>query len=254
MRRLIINADDCNLTPGVTRGILKSHDEGILTSTTFLINLPLDTRTVREIKKRPKLGVGLHLNITLGRPVSAGRKIPSLLKPEGIFKRHSDNQKKLPSLKDVVSEYEAQIGLFEKYFGQQPDHLDTHHHLHDHIHFFQALALVAKRFNIPVRRSKIFHIKAYQSRAKNLQTTDYLFGNLEARSHWQLESFLGIVRNLPDGVSEIACHPGYCDENLQKISSFQEAREEELKVFASSPNLKHLLIQQGIELGRFRNL
>lgn len=253
MRRLIINADDCNLTPGVTRGILKSHDEGILTSTTFLINLPVDDKTVRELKKRPNLGVGIHLNITLGRPVTAAWKIPSLLKTGGIFNRPLDYLKKLPSLKEVVSEYTAQIRQFEKYFHKLPDHLDTHHHLHDHPLFFKALAQAAHRYKIPVRRSKIFHMEAYQRETKNLKTTDWLFGNLEAHSYWELNSFLGVALNLPEGTSEIGCHPGYCDQNLRQISSFTEARAEELKVF-SNPRLKHLLGQQGIEWVRFSGL
>jgi len=40
MRRLIINADDFGLSPGVSRGILRAYREGILTSTTFMVNFP----------------------------------------------------------------------------------------------------------------------------------------------------------------------------------------------------------------------
>ena len=154
MPRLIINADDCNLTPGVTRGILKSHDEGILTSTTVLINLPLEEKTVRELKMRRELGLGIHLNVTLAGPVSRVSRIPSLLKPGGIFCRPPDYQEKPPSVKEIITEYEAQIRLFEKRFQKLPDHLDTHHHLHDHPLFFGALASVAKKWKLPIRRSR----------------------------------------------------------------------------------------------------
>jgi len=252
-RRLIINADDCNLTPGVTRGILKSHDQGILTSTTFLINLPLEERTIRELKKRTKLGVGIHLNVTLASPVSPAGRIPSLLKASGVFRRPDNYRKRPPSLKDLTLEYEAQIRLFEKRFGRKPDHLDTHHHLHDHPLFFKALASVARKWKLPVRRSRIFQLSEFGREAQPLRTTDFLFGNLEARSHWEKDSFLGVVECLPDGTSEIGCHPAYCDAGLRQISSFREVREEELSIF-SDRKLRRTLSELGIELIRFSNL
>jgi len=252
-RRLIINADDCNLTPGVTRGILKSHDQGILTSTTLLINLPLEERTIRELKKRTKLGVGVHLNVTLASPVTSLVRVPSLLKAGKFFKRPADYKKRPPSLKDLVTEYSAQIGLFEKRFGQLPDHLDTHHHLHSHPLFFRALSSVARKWKLPVRRSWIFQLSEFNRETRPLRTTDFLFGNLEARSHWEKDSFLGVVECLPDGTSEIGCHPAYCDARLRQISSFREAREEELKVF-SDRKLRKILSELGVELTRFSDL
>jgi len=253
LKYLIINADDCNLTPGVTRGVLKSHDGGIPTSTTLLINLPLDERTVRELKKRPKLGVGLHLNVTLGSPVNAPSSIRSLLKKEGIFRRQEDYFTKAPLSKDVVKEYEAQIRLFEKRFGCKPDHLDTHHHLHDFPLFFRALRVVARKWKLPIRRSRIFQLSEFKHETMSIRTTGYLFGNLETHSHWDHDSFLGVVENLPAGTSEISCHPAYCDAELRQISSFREAREEELKVF-SNRRLHKTLSELGIELIRFSDL
>jgi len=253
IRRLIINADDCNLTSGVTRGIFQCHDEGILTSTTLLINLPLEERTVRELKKRKKLGVGLHLNVTLGKPLNLPREVPSLLKEGGIFKRPLDYQKRLPSSKEIVKEYEAQIRLFENRFGRKPDHLDTHHHLHDHPHFFRSLRAVARKWKIPIRRSRIFQLSEFKRETSTLRTTDFLFGNLEARFHWDFNSFLGLIEGLPAGTSEIGCHPAFCDASLRQISSFREVREKELKVFASR-KLRNILAGEGVELVRFSDI
>ena len=266
MRKLIINADDCNLTPGVTRGILKSHDEGILTSTTVLINLPIENKTIRALKARPRLGVGLHLNVTLGKPVSrvavgARRAVPLLTDSNGQFRRPLDYWKKRPLLKDVVSEYDAQIQLFKKNFGNPPDHLDTHHHLHDDLLFFRALAVVARKWKLPIRRSRIFLavgaplVGAQKGQAQGLplRTTDYLFGNLEAKFHWQMRPFLGVIENLTDGSSEIACHPAFCDRALREISSFREPRQEELKLF-SNKKLRKTLADLEIELIRFSDI
>lgn len=253
MKRLIINADDCNLTPGVSRGIFRAHDQGIVTSTTLLINLPLEDKTVKELQRRKTLGAGLHLNVTLGMPVNPPEYVPSLLKLEGRFRRPADYLKRAPARRELLREYEAQIQLFEKRFGRKPDHLDTHHHLHDHPLFFSTISEVARRWKIPIRRSRIFQLSESAKALKGLKTTDYLFGNLEAHSFWKPEPFFGIIRNLPEGTSEIACHPGFCDQKLREISSFQEARQKELKLF-SDRRLRAELSSQGIELVRFSEI
>lgn len=250
MKRLIINADDFNLTPGVTRGVLKAHDEGILTSTTILINLPLEEKTVREVSKRKRLGIGLHLNVTLGKPLT---RSTSLVNTEGTFLRPQNYAQRLPRIGDLIREYETQVQLFQKRFSRKPDHLDTHHHLHDHPLFFKALSLTARKWKLPIRRSRIFQLGEYAGWLKGLQTTDFLFGNLEAHRHWERNSFLGIATNLPEGTSEIGCHPGFCDVQLRTISSFQKAREEELKLF-SDKRLRKILSDLKIELIRFIQL
>ena len=251
-KRLILNADDCNLTRGVTRGILWAHDRGIVTSTTIMMNLPLSDPTVGEIKKRKSLGLGIHLNVTFARPLSRPSKIPTLLKPDGTFRRPDDYQKKPPSEKEITREYEAQVKLFEARFEKKPDHLDTHHHLHDHPLFFRALASVARRRRLPVRRSSIFQ-RSLARETTGLKTTDYLFGNLSAAFLWEPVSFGGVVENLPEGTSEIACHPGFYDAELRRVSSLRQAREQELRLFAN-PQLRNKLAGLGIELISFSQI
>lgn len=252
-KRLIINADDFNLTPGVSRGILKAHDEGIVTSTTVLINLPLSGNTIREAEKRKKLGLGLHLNVTLMRPLNRPSVIRSLVKSDGSFKRPSDYLQKSPSIKDLIKEYNSQIQLFQKSFEKKPDHLDTHHHLHDLPVFFQAVSYLAKKWKIPMRRSRIFQMDRFAYETKRLKTTDYLFGNLDARFYWQKEPFMGVLENLPEGTGEIGCHPAFLDSELRRISSLQDARAIELKLF-SDKKLRKTASELGVELIRFSEI
>ena len=68
---LIVNADDFNLTEGVTRGILDGHRRGIITSTTVMVNLPGLAVSRDLARQTPGLGLGLHVNLTLGAPVLA---------------------------------------------------------------------------------------------------------------------------------------------------------------------------------------
>lgn len=154
-RVLIVNADDCNLTSGVTAAILECHDRGIVSSTTFLVNLPVAGKTIRQIRRRPRLGVGIHLNITLAKPVSSLSNVRSLVGADGNFRKAKDQRRRLPKPAELAVEYQNQILRFQQIFGRHPTHLDTHHQIHDHPHFFRVLTEVARRNRLPVRRSRL---------------------------------------------------------------------------------------------------
>ncbi len=249
-RILIVNADDALLTPAVTEAILCCHDEGIVSSTTCLVNLPLDERALRGLKKRKHLGLGLHLNITLGRPLSPVRKVRSLVNAEHIFRRPDVQLEHRPKAQAVRIEYEAQIKRFQKLFGRLPTHIDTHHQLHADPFYASIFALVAQKYKLPVRRSAALDgFKAKHSQAK-LKTTDYWFGNLSPERYWRPDVLDSVLRNLPTGVSEIMCHPGKNDAALRRISSFQEGRAAEFRLFRAS-ELRKRLHEGGILLSHF---
>jgi chitin disaccharide deacetylase len=240
-RQLIVNADDCNLTPGVTQAILDCHDRGILTSTTFMISLPLDSSTVKEMKRRKNLGVGIHLNVTLGRPVSKPSQIRSLLK-EGNFRKVGEQTTKLPKAADLEREYQSQINLFKKAFGSLPTHLDTHHQVHDHPFFLKVLSGLAARNKLPMRRSRLTR--------ETGRSTDFIFGNLTVEGYWREEALKTILENLPSGLSEMMCHPGKIDADLRAVSSFTTGRAAEYKLF-KSPAIKDFAARQGLSLTHF---
>src|SRR2546427_12973318 len=82
-RRLIVNADDFGLTPGVSAGILAAHRHGIVSSTTVLATAAIDAESLSALRDSG-LGVGLHVNLTLVRPLSGAR---SLVDGAGRFVR-----------------------------------------------------------------------------------------------------------------------------------------------------------------------
>src|SRR3989442_9867324 len=87
MKRLIVNADDLGLTANVNRAILDGHCRGVITSTSLLANGEAFQSAVALALQAPRLGVGVHLNLTEGDPVATGLDIPSLVNGQGRFKR-----------------------------------------------------------------------------------------------------------------------------------------------------------------------
>ncbi len=70
--RLIVNADDFGYFDGVCRGILEAAGCGAVTATGVMANGPALERWVDELKRMPGVSAGVHLNATLGRPLTPG--------------------------------------------------------------------------------------------------------------------------------------------------------------------------------------
>lgn len=248
---LIINADDCNLTPKVTEAILSAHETGIVTSTTFMINLPIPSNVVRELLSAKKLGVGLHLNITLGEPVAKKKLVKNLLQKDGRFRKQTDySGKKFPAAAEITEEFKAQLQKFVKTFKTLPTHVDVHHHMHDHLPFLEALVMIAKKHGLPVRWTRLFTEPDIKARFRQISTTDHFYGNLDPHTYWTEEVLRHLLFTLPDGASEIMCHPGWVDDELCAISSLTLPREKEFRLFGSK-DLRRYIATIGIKLAHF---
>src|ERR1700722_10036417 len=81
--RLIINADDFGLTPGINRAIAELHQARVLTSTTLMATGPAFDDAVVIARANPILGVGCHIVLTDGTPALPPQSIPTLLGPDG---------------------------------------------------------------------------------------------------------------------------------------------------------------------------
>src|SRR5947208_962069 len=102
--RLILNADDFGLTPGINRAVAELHAAGALTSATLMANGPAFDDAVAIAHANPTLGVGCHIVLTDGTPVSPPETIPTLLSPDGKTFRPSLSDFFLAVLRGKVSE------------------------------------------------------------------------------------------------------------------------------------------------------
>lgn len=238
---LIVNADDFNLTEGVSRGILEAHRHGILTSTTAMVNLPGLTRSRDLARDAPHLGVGLHLNLTFGPPVLPPGRVPSLVEGDGRFARDRVRLGAASDPSEIRAEWAAQAERFEAVFGRRPTHLDSHHHVHRHPRIFEVALNLAEGLGIPLRA--FTPDMARRIRERHLPAVDQAVGDVGADAYWTPERLLATVGALGEGVTELMCHPGYADGALS-ISSYGAQREVELRALCD-PRVKRALSAAG---------
>lgn len=235
MRRLIVNADDFGRAPGVSRGIVEAHRAGIVTSTTLMVNLPWSRDASDLATSVPALGVGLHLSFCYGEPLASD--VPSLLGPDGQLERDLKRLRASLLLEDVEREARAQLERFRKLTGRNPTHLDSHQHVHAWPAVRDVLAQIAQENDLPLRAVDADHRAAL--RRAGVRTTDHFAGDFFAPGSMTVERLMDVLNNLPDGTTELMCHPGYDDAHLAD-SSFRAEREAEL-ILLCRPDVRELL-------------
>lgn len=245
MRLLIVNADDFGVTPGVSAGILAAHRHGIVTSTTALVNRPIPPEQIAAALDSG-LGIGLHVNLTLGSPIT---RAPSLTDGAGRFVRDPGHAASQGAAGEIEAEVGAQLERFRALFRQPPTHLDTHHHVGLSPRVGEIVRGWAARLRIPVRSQNATARGA--ARAARLATPDHFFGESGPEAYWTPSRTAALLARLPMGVSEFMTHPGYCDAELT-YSRYGRQRETELVGLGSPARMAAAAL--GITLCDFRRL
>jgi predicted glycoside hydrolase/deacetylase ChbG (UPF0249 family) len=250
-RRLVINADDFGLSEGVNRGILEAHHAGSVTSTSLLVNLPAFADAVRGAGRAPRLGVGLHFNLTAGSPVAPAAAVPSLCDPAtGRF--HPLRRLIARALTgriaatDVLVECAAQVDRFRA-SGLPLTHLDSHRHVHLLPGVWEAVMEVSRRRQIAVVRvpfDRLWRVArtptafaeqmllrmSYRLAGGNggPRPVDHFQGSALFAQRDFRDRLLGLLDHLDPGVTELMVHPGYADTELAEWDTYREEREREL--------------------------
>jgi predicted glycoside hydrolase/deacetylase ChbG (UPF0249 family) len=273
-KRLIVNSDDYGRTPGVSAGIREAHLRGIVTSTTAMMNMPgVEAGLELALRDCPRLGLGVHLVLTSGAPVSAAKDLPALTGPDGRFLGVRDFRARVIGLDvaQVLAEWRAQIEKFVAATGRHPDHLDSHHHSSFYTPaLLRAMLELAREYGCPVRRidmseGELVYMmgEAAQPFAAELRAIRDEFGpkipDFFERDFYDesatLEYLQAVLDRLPEGVSELMCHPGYVDEDLlgPAGSVYNRQRAGEVAVL-TDPSVRARLEQHGIRLINFGDL
>jgi len=186
---LIVTADDFGISRGVNRGIAQAHREGILTSTSLMVNRPASVQAADVGRACPALNIGLHLELDAG------------------------------GARDVPTELDRQLARFNELVGVPPTHVDSHHDVHKNPRVLPAVRAWAQRIGVPVRGcSHVRHLSKFYGQ----------WGGETHLEQISVDGLLRLLdAELGPGVTELTCHAGYVDEGL--TSSYTVEREAELR-------------------------
>jgi predicted glycoside hydrolase/deacetylase ChbG (UPF0249 family) len=283
--RLIVNADDFGMSRGITDGVLLAHRYGFLTSASLMVNMPDSNNAVAQAGHAPRLGVGIHLNICQGRPVLPPSLVPTLVNGAGEFYPVSVMIRRLwrwqVSPRELEEEFRAQI-RWMKNRGVHPTHADSHHHLHLYpaaiLPFARALQAEQVRC---VRASRCSQwpkskspggphegslarrllVQAYRTGAHATSLRRFLSPqsriSFQSRDRHNLtvlgERWLAAFANLPPGIFELACHPGFFEKGFSECDPIHLQREEELH-WLTSRDFRKAIDRIGIQLISYADL
>jgi predicted glycoside hydrolase/deacetylase ChbG (UPF0249 family) len=226
-RLLIVNADDFGLSPGVNQGIIECAEHGIVTSASLMVRWPAAVEAANYASQNQALSVGLHVD--LGEWVLRHGAWESLYK---VVDADS------PSA--VEKEIHRQIAQFLQLVGRAPSHLDSHQHVHRNEPARSIMLKAAQGLGVPLRECD-----------PRVRYCGDFYGQGAEGEHLEdaltAVNLLLILDALPEGTTELGCHPGY-DDGLQ--SPYRAERVQEVAVLCDS-TLPHQLHARELLLTSF---
>jgi predicted glycoside hydrolase/deacetylase ChbG (UPF0249 family) len=258
--RLIVNADDFGWSPDVNDGIVHAHRKGILTATTMMAGGAAFDDAVALARGNSTLDIGCHLTLLQTTSVLTGQPLPltlpDLLRAIALGRLY------------VYGELAAQVRKIIA-AGLAPTHLDTHKHTHILPVVASAVARIVREFGIRwVRRPFDFGLTSglpawlmrtqksglqRKLRAVGAVSTEH-FAGFALTGSLDEAAVLRLISELPEGTTELMCHPGFCRAELMASTTrLKESREIELKALTSAA-VREAIAARGIELANYRLL
>ena len=226
-RVLIVNADDFGQSTGVNRGVIHAHERGIVTSATLMVRWPAAEDAAAYAREDPDFTVGLHLDL-------------------GEWEYVDGNWRARYEVVDtddpvaVEGEVDAQVEAFRRLVGRDPTHLDSHQHVHRQEPVRSALRRAGERLGVPVRQlggRVIYRGDFYGQDGRGWPVPHAI----------TVEALLGLLESLPEGITELGCHPGEVDG---LASTYRAERPVEVATLCD-PRVADAIERLGIRLCSF---
>lgn len=282
---LIVNADDYGWSRGITDGILKAHHDGIVTSTSMMVNRPAGDYALSQLPSAPKLGVGIHLTLSDGAPVLPASEVPTLVDSQGNFYSGKEVlrrlRKRMFSPREIEAEFRAQI-RWMKERGLTPTHADSHQHLHLYpvalYAFHRALKAegirrvrpprnryCSRHHQVGGRHGGAFHrqliVSAYMAYIHNLVFSGMTIPDwrlvfppiYRGRPECLAEAMQDTLENLGYGSWEMTCHPAFEEPGFSEKDPIRKERQVEMKEITGQI-YKDLIASRNIKLITYAEL
>jgi len=238
LKKLIVTADDFGAAREVNEAVELAHTRGILTAASLMMGGDAVDDAIARARRLPSLRVGLHLVLVDGRPLLPPAAIPALVGRDGRLPRDLARAGinlffRRDARRQLAAEIAAQFDAFAA-TGLALDHVNAHHHFHLHPtvaalmleigatrglravrvpiepHDVLARADPSSRHRVDRRAIASARLLRRRVRRRNLLAPAQVFG-LAWSGAMTRSRVGGLLRHLPDGISEIYAHPATSD-------------------------------------------
>jgi hopanoid biosynthesis associated protein HpnK len=237
--RLIVTADDFGLHEAVNEAVERGYRDGVLRAASLMVAAPAVADAVARAKQNPGLAVGLHLVLADGRAMLPPTRIPDLVDAQGTFDsnmvRNGFRFFFLPHVRrQLADEIRAQFEAFAT-TGLKLDHVNAHKHFHLHPTILTLMLTIGREFGLrairlpsepgmgPWLRPWLALMRARLDRA-GVGYNDHVFG-LRHSGGMDEAVMLDILRDLPEGLSEVYLHPASRGHITDSMADYRHADE-----------------------------
>lgn len=246
--KLIFNADDFGSHPSISRGIVQAIEQGVVRSTTVLANL-VDGESLTALAALPQVSVGVHLNLTKGKPLTG---FPPEFLEDGKFSRAKMYfPEGAPLLRERVlrAEFEAQVDRLVR-AGVRITHLDSHQNVHAFVNVLHVAADIALERGLAIRTLSPA-MSGYLD-WKGVRHPALLISGFFGKNNLEVERLLSLLDAVrgKGGIMEVMCHPGLTAGLSREHTDYYEEREQELATLCSS-GLKSWLEENSVHLADY---
>ena len=250
--KLITNGDDFGITRSANFGIIDCYKDGILKSCSMMVNMPSAEHAAQLMKEYPDFSVGIHLNLTVGKPLLKTHK--TLLKEDGTFNKGMLKDSEYVDVEEIRAELYAQVEKYIALTGKVPDHLNSHHGI-EMIKGAEAIVCeLSKKYDLPVRRFFTLPKGDHPDVDYKIPLMKFGGGSLSELSTPKSLTELYTKEEIDsEDIFEFALHPGYVDYEIFQISSLTVGRAHDAHVFLSE-EAKQWVEDNHIELIDYRDI
>lgn len=259
--RLIITADDFGLHEAVNEAVERGCRDGVLRAASLMVAAPAVADAVERARRLPGLAVGLHLVMTDGFALLPPARIPDLVDASGQFDarmvRNSFRFLRRDVRRQLADEIRAQFEAFAA-TGLSLDHVNAHKHFYLHPVILPLVLAIGPKFGMRAMRwpnepGTAFWLRPWLASMRRrmeragMLHNDHVFGICRS-GRMDESALLDIVRNLPDGISELYLHPATRDEASIDIPGYR--RRDELAALLS-PHVREAVAERCVSCRGF---
>ncbi|MBD8909190.1 hopanoid biosynthesis-associated protein HpnK [Methylorubrum zatmanii] len=275
MKRLVVTADDFGLSREVNAAVEQAHRAGILTAASLMVSAPGATDAVARARRTPSLRVGLHLVLVEAWPTLPAAELPDLVDAQGLMRRDMerlglDLALKPTARRQMAAEIRAQFEAYRA-TGLPLDHVNAHKHFHIHPLIAGMVLRIGRDYGMRALRvpreprdllrraepgfqpkpaldtapwAALLALRACQA---GLLIPDRTLG-LAWSGAMTPERVTGLLRHLPDGLTELYTHPATAGGFPGEAPGYRYADERDALI---APEARKATVRNGTVRGGF---